>query len=256
MTRKLVGLPGGSKIALRCAGAVTVLWVCGTLYAAVALCGTFPGCLALNEWGDYAAGAFAPLAFMWLVVAVFIQSRELAEQRGELQLTRLEFESNREVMKAQVDEARRQAELVKDQIDMLRAAEQDRALRVHFDLLQQWVRRELSGDAYLTTDTPADSAAFFVELVRRLLRVAHEVHSNNNRSPLEELLQDGVDNLYYICERLRDIAMLESSLSPAMQTMIPASMVGWMSWEFVPLLPRPSEANASRLKSRLPYSEI
>lgn len=32
----------------------------------------------LNEWGDFLAGFFAPLLFLWLVYGVFIQKRELA----------------------------------------------------------------------------------------------------------------------------------------------------------------------------------
>lgn len=83
-------------------------------------------CLALNEWGDFFAGVFAPLAFLWLVAAVMVQSKELAEQREELRLTRQEFEHNRKVMEAQADEARKQAEFIGVQTDILKAQEQDR----------------------------------------------------------------------------------------------------------------------------------
>jgi hypothetical protein len=37
--------------------------------------------LDLNEFGDFLAGAFAPLAFLWLVLAVILQSAELKDQR-------------------------------------------------------------------------------------------------------------------------------------------------------------------------------
>lgn len=67
------------------------------------------GCLEANEAGDYLAGFFAPLAFLWLAAAVFIQSRELREQRRELALTRREFELNREVAAEQAEAARAQA---------------------------------------------------------------------------------------------------------------------------------------------------
>lgn len=49
-------------------------------------------CHSFNELGDFLAGAFAPVAFLWLIVAVYIQSRELAAQRAELSLTREEME--------------------------------------------------------------------------------------------------------------------------------------------------------------------
>ncbi|NOT73072.1 MAG: hypothetical protein HOP09_17915 [Hyphomicrobium sp.] len=52
-----------------------------------------------NEVGDFLAGGFAPLAFAWLVVAVFLQREELQAQRKEL-------EQNREALLLQADELR------------------------------------------------------------------------------------------------------------------------------------------------------
>lgn len=40
-------------------------------------------CLDLNQIGDVFAGVFAPLAFFWLVAAVWLQSQELHDQRKE-----------------------------------------------------------------------------------------------------------------------------------------------------------------------------
>jgi hypothetical protein len=40
-----------------------------------------------NELGDFLAGFFAPLAFLMLVVALFVQSRELKEQVKEIRLS-------------------------------------------------------------------------------------------------------------------------------------------------------------------------
>jgi len=72
------------------------------------------GCLTMNELGDFFAGAFAPVAFIWLVAAVLIQSQELRAQREEL-------EQNREVMMAQAAEARKQAEYIGEQTELLKA---------------------------------------------------------------------------------------------------------------------------------------
>lgn len=77
-------------------------------------------CLQANEIGDFLAGAFAPLAFFWLIATVVIQARELRAQRQELQLTRREFEANRKVAEAQAAEAKRQAEYIGAQTDLLR----------------------------------------------------------------------------------------------------------------------------------------
>lgn len=115
-------------------GAGPTLWVAGSITAGwlgAAIClgwhakpcddgGTF-ACLAANEWGDYLAGVFAPLALIWLIAAVWIQSSELREQRKELSLTRAEVRDNRAVMEAQADEARRQAEFIGRQTQMLEA---------------------------------------------------------------------------------------------------------------------------------------
>jgi hypothetical protein len=83
-------------------------------------------CLTAADWGTFIAGVFAPIAFIWLVAAVSIQSQELAEQREELRLTRLEFAENREVMRQQADEARKQAEFIGLQTDILKRQDDDR----------------------------------------------------------------------------------------------------------------------------------
>lgn len=65
------------------------------------------------------AGGFAPIAFIWLVIAVFIQSSELRAQRHELALNRAEFKLNREVLQSQVEEAKKQAEYIGRQTQFL-----------------------------------------------------------------------------------------------------------------------------------------
>jgi hypothetical protein len=66
--------------------------------------------LELNEVGDYLAGAFSPLAFLWLVVGYFMQSKELNFTREELKLTRLAYEAN-------LDEVKKSVQLTKDAFD-------------------------------------------------------------------------------------------------------------------------------------------
>ena len=39
--------------------------------------------LSLNEWGDFLAGAFAPLAFFWFILAYFLQQQEIRNQVAE-----------------------------------------------------------------------------------------------------------------------------------------------------------------------------
>jgi len=72
-----------------------------------------PICMRLNELGDFFAGAFAPLAFLWLAGAVFIQSKELTAQQYEL-------EGTRRVLTEQVDETRASTEFIKQQTEILK----------------------------------------------------------------------------------------------------------------------------------------
>jgi hypothetical protein len=77
-------------------------------------------CLSANEIGDALAGAFAPLAFLWLMTAVFLQSSELRAQRHELQFTREEMELTRGVLAEQRLEAKRSADILGEQLSVFR----------------------------------------------------------------------------------------------------------------------------------------
>lgn len=79
-----------------------------------------PTTLDLNELGDLLAGLFAPLAFLWLLIAVMVQAQELSAQRAELRLTRREFVESRKVAQAQANEARKQAEFIGAQTAILK----------------------------------------------------------------------------------------------------------------------------------------
>jgi hypothetical protein len=92
--------------------------------------------LDLNEAGDFFAGAFAPLAFFWLVVAVLLQRSELQAQRKqleqqmeELKLGRQELQLNREALLLQTEELKRQSDSLKQQFDVL--METKKTLEIH-----------------------------------------------------------------------------------------------------------------------------
>ena len=42
------------------------------------------GVLGLHEWGDFLAGVTGPLALIWVIASVFLQGKELREQRSEM----------------------------------------------------------------------------------------------------------------------------------------------------------------------------
>ncbi|MDH4981458.1 hypothetical protein [Hyphomicrobium sp. D-2] len=82
-----------------------------------------------NEAGDLAAGISAPLAFLWLVVATFLQKEELSLQRNEL----------RESREAQQKQARETENLVRQNM-----AAVDVAKSTLFENQQQWKEQQLA----------------------------------------------------------------------------------------------------------------
>jgi hypothetical protein len=55
------------------------------------ICSSNWSTLQLNELGDFFAGTFSGLAFLWVIVAVFMQRDELKLQRQEMGLAREQF---------------------------------------------------------------------------------------------------------------------------------------------------------------------
>jgi len=82
------------------------------------------GCRSVNELGDTLAGAFAPVAFLWLMGAVFIQSQELKAQREELDETQEVMQAQLEVARQQVEETKASTALFKTQTDLMRSESQ------------------------------------------------------------------------------------------------------------------------------------
>jgi hypothetical protein len=81
--------------------------------------------LAPNAVGDFFAGAFAPLAFLWLLVAVLLQKQELELQRQELALSREALEKQAEETRALVLENRRSGDFALQDLEMRLAGGED-----------------------------------------------------------------------------------------------------------------------------------
>ena len=65
---------------------VTALWLgAGVLYVATSLGWSAFVRLPLGDLGDFLGGAFAPLAFLWLVLGLFLQQQELAANNVAIQ---------------------------------------------------------------------------------------------------------------------------------------------------------------------------
>ncbi|MFY2823296.1 hypothetical protein [Ruegeria sp. MALMAid1280] len=83
-----------------------------------------------NEIGDTFAGIAGVLAFLWIIITVWLQSQELAAQREELRLTRLEMGEQR---KATQDMAR----AMSAQAEASETVQKQRSQNAAKDLLDQ-----------------------------------------------------------------------------------------------------------------------
>lgn len=100
--------------------------------------------LQLNNLGDFLAGAFAPLAFLWLVIAVLLQKSELELQRQELKNNVEALRDQAKATAALVEEGKRSAKAAEEALAQQRVAEEERRLNGLIDLLP--VRILLMGD--------------------------------------------------------------------------------------------------------------
>lgn len=75
--------------------------------------------IEFNEVGDFSAGFFAPLGFLWFVIALFHQRRQIAMQAEELSLQRQELQETRKTLEAQRDEMAESARQAKAQAEAL-----------------------------------------------------------------------------------------------------------------------------------------
>lgn len=91
----------------------------------------FLACRDINELGGALAGAFAPIAFLWLAGAVYIQSQELLAQRQELDETQEVMRAQLRVAEQQVEETKASTALFVQQTQILveqqKAREEERA---------------------------------------------------------------------------------------------------------------------------------
>ena len=82
----LSAAPGGADRRTVFGVALTFLWVAvGAIYIGRGLGWQRFFQQPLGEMGDFLDGAFAPLAFLWLVLGLFIQQRELSENNRAIQ---------------------------------------------------------------------------------------------------------------------------------------------------------------------------
>ena len=81
-----------------------------------------------NEIGDTLAGLAGALAFLWIIVTVSLQSKELKAQREELAATRSELKMARQAQEQQVEVLEKQAFIFEDEQRQRREAQASRQL--------------------------------------------------------------------------------------------------------------------------------
>lgn len=99
--------------------AVTLFWLVGGgwyVISATNAAGSEP--LSLGTLGSFLEGAFAPLAFLWLVIGLFIQQRELANNTEALQRTSEQSEKQTQAIAATEMNARQETFFkIKESVD-------------------------------------------------------------------------------------------------------------------------------------------
>ena len=101
---------------------ITVIWIAGGLFYLARVTETSPSQnFGLEAVGSFLEGAFAPLAFLWLVLGLFIQQRELANNTEALRHTSEQSEKQTQAIAATEMNARQEtffkiAESVKHQL--------------------------------------------------------------------------------------------------------------------------------------------
>jgi hypothetical protein len=85
---KLVNFIRGQDWRIWLGTIITFLWLAGGIWYVVLVSMDLPDQrFSLEAVGGFLEGAFAPLAFLWLVLGLFIQQRELANNTEALRLT-------------------------------------------------------------------------------------------------------------------------------------------------------------------------
>lgn len=127
-----------------CAALFSLIWLGGVLIFWLGFAKADEA-LTLNEAGDFAAGAFAPLAFIWLVAAVFLQQEQLKLQARELRAStkalRMQVRETRDLVKKNEAAVTVARESFNEQTSRAKEAQIDRLI----DTLARWIYLHAGG---------------------------------------------------------------------------------------------------------------
>jgi hypothetical protein len=232
---------------------LTVVWLCAGLVFTIGpdttdtCTGWVVLCLKPGDFGAFLQGIFAPVAFFWVAAAVFIQSQELREQRRELRLTREEFEQNRDLLAAQVSEARNQASLLAQQTALLKttAAETqaDSILQAHILLVATRLRQyhnawsfypaipgttepnEMSGHTFVIAKAPSETGSDLAVVAAMTKAVRKELRLRQQELSTGEIVAKFPLDFMRIYAAVRDCNAAAKTLPPASRVVARAAEI-------------------------------
>lgn len=102
---------------LRWGASLTAIWIGAVLLYLITIA-DLTQIRQPNNFGDFLAGAFAPVAFFWLILTTLMQSNELTLQRKELSLSR-------DVLRLQAQELSHLVAQYAEQVSLLKEAREE-----------------------------------------------------------------------------------------------------------------------------------
>ena len=191
-----------------------------------------------NEIGDTLAGIAGTLAFLWIIVTVMMQSKELRAQREELSLTRNEFQRMAKAQEAQQESLEAQAKIFRDEQTQ---RDQSRATRI---LDQKLLRlKNMLGQNHLAVwfFEPRDDPNFGVVQELRLF-AGNDVE---DRDDLDLFIWNNFTPLHSKVEMLEEMA-ISAKLVEAPKTGYITSVISEIQ-DILELEPRLSEDQLERV---------
>lgn len=184
------GAPGMSGSTLLCLGFIaTIIFAAFCIYLGVMdYCSIVEGdrvCISNyrkfldsspNEKGDTLAGLAGSLAFLWIIITVLLQGKELAAQREELELTRREFSKMAVAQEKQVQLLSAQAEIFEQE---QKQRLEDRA-KSEFDALLQVFVSSARDEKELSNSWRFEQPSDFPGNSRRVFSIAQKILDSDN----------------------------------------------------------------------------
>ncbi|VXC46896.1 hypothetical protein [Pseudomonas sp. 8O] len=178
--------------------AVTIIWVLGLAVVVWLNIDKAIG-LDLNEWGDFLAGGFAPLAFFWLVIGYFQQGKELRLSTAALKMQAEELRNSVEQQRELVKATQEDIAFAKTEADELRRERKKLAqpiFRLDDSVLQYFGMDDAEFAVYLHN--------YGSEVNEVLISVRGELvkHSRDRSSKLSKWKKDESIPLWFECKTI------------------------------------------------------